>query len=260
MGGGTVKLYHGEALAVLREMPDASVDAVITDPPYSSGGAMRGDRVQPETTKYRGWSQNADGSSKKPAATYAGFTGDTRDQRGYLVWCSMWMTECQRILKPGGTFATFTDWRQLPTTTDAVQAAGLVWRAVAVWDKGIGRPVKGRFRNHVEYVVWATNGPHSNPQDVYPSTILRHSSPTSTRRIHLTEKPIDLIAELLTLTPGDGVVLDPFMGSGTTGVAAVQSGRDFIGVEMTEHYFDVAERRIKAAQDDGSQMALGANT
>lgn len=241
-----VTLYRGDALAVLRDLPDASVDAVITDPPYSSGGAMRGDRTQPTEKKYTGWSQNADGSSRAPTSAQVGFSGDTRDQRGYLVWSAMWMTECQRILKPGGTFATFTDWRQLPTTTDAVQAAGLVWRAIAVWDKGVGRPVKGRFRNHVEYVVWATNGPHSSPQEVYPSAILRHSSPSGARRIHLTEKPVGLVEELLTLTPAGGVVLDPFVGSGTTGVAALNTGREFIGVEMSAHYIDVAAQRLAA--------------
>jgi site-specific DNA-methyltransferase (adenine-specific) len=244
----TVELHHGEALAALRDLPSASVDAVITDPPYSSGGAMRGDRMAPTEQKYRGFSHSPT-ETRKPAVQYTGFTGDTRDQRGYLVWCSMWMTECQRVLKPGGTFAVFTDWRQLPTTTDAVQAAGLVWRAIAVWDKGVGRPVKGRFRNHVEYVVWATNGPHSDPQDVYPSTVLRHSSPTSRTRVHLTEKPVALIADLLTLTPAGCTVLDPFMGAGTTGVAAAESGRDFIGVELTEHYYAVAASRLAAIQE-----------
>ncbi|MAE64139.1 MAG: DNA methylase [Phycisphaeraceae bacterium] len=253
-------LHNAEALATLRELPTASVDAVITDPPYSSGGAMRGDRQQPAEKKYRGWSQNSDGSSKAPTSTYAGFTGDTRDQRGYLVWSSIWMTECQRILKPGGTFAVFTDWRQLPTTTDAVQAAGLVWRAVAVWDKGIGRPVKGRFRNHVEYVVWATNGPHSSPQDVYPSTVLRHTPPTSSRRVHLTEKPVGVISDLLTLIPAGSVVLDPFAGSATTGVAALEAGHRFIGVEMSEHYAEVSANRLRTVtqgcRDDGGQDAI----
>lgn len=253
-------LYMGDALAVLRELPDASVDAIVTDPPYSSGGMMRGDRQMPTEQKYTGWSQNADGSSRKPTTSFAGFTGDTRDQRGYLVWSAMWMTECQRILVPGGTFAVFTDWRQLPTTTDAVQAGGLVWRAVAVWDKGVGRPVKGRFRNHVEYVVWATNGPHTSPQEVYPSTVLRHSSPSSGQRVHLTEKPVGLVEELLTLTPAGCVVLDPFMGSGTTGVAAVKTGRAFIGVELTDHYFGIAQDRIRAASglldDDDPQAAI----
>lgn len=238
------ELHQGEALAVLRDMDTASVDAVVADPPYSSGGAFRGDRQAPTEQKYTGWSQNPDGSSRKPTQSLAGFTGDTRDQRGYLVWSTMWMTECQRILKPGGTLAVFTDWRQLPTTTDAVQAAGLVWRAIAVWDKGVGRPVKGRFRNHVEYIVWATNGPHSNPQDVYPPTVLRHTPPTSGKRVHLTEKPVGVIRDLLSLTPPGGVVLDPFMGSGTTGVAAIETGRSFVGVEMSDHYFTVAAKRL----------------
>lgn len=244
-------LYNAEALAILRQLPSASVDAVITDPPYSSGGAFRGDRQMPTEQKYTGWSQNEDGSSRKPTQNLAGFTGDTRDQRGYLVWSSIWMTECQRILKPGGTFAVFTDWRQLPTTTDAVQTAGLVWRAIVVWDKGVGRPVKGRFRNHVEYVVWATNGPHSNPQDAYPSTVLRHTPPTSGKRVHLTEKPVGVVTDLLTLVPASSVILDPFAGSCTTGVAAIEAGHRFIGSEMSEHYAEVGATRLRTCGQQG---------
>jgi site-specific DNA-methyltransferase (adenine-specific) len=261
MTAPTWTLHKGDALAVLREMPSASVDAVVTDPPYSSGGAFRGDRAQPAEAKYRGWSQNPDGSSRKPTTQYNGFTGDTRDQRGFLVWASLWMAECQRLLRPGGTFATFSDWRQLPTMTDAVQSGGLVWRALAVWDKGIGRPVRGRFRNHVEYIVWATNGPHTNPQSVYPPSILRHSPPGSRNRLHLTEKPVGVIDELLKLTPPGCAVLDPFVGSGTTGVACLATGRNFVGVELSDHYHAVASRRLtEAAQgyrDDGEQMAMG---
>jgi site-specific DNA-methyltransferase (adenine-specific) len=234
------KMHKGDALAVLRDLPDASVDAVITDPPYSSGGAMRGDRVAPADTKYVGFGNNT-------AGTYAGFSGDNRDQRGYLIWCTLWMTECQRILKPGGTFATFTDWRQLPTTTDAVQAGGLVWRAIAVWDKGIGRPMRGRFRSHIEFVVWATNGPHAGIEGTCLPSILRRSSPSAADRLHMTEKPVALIKDLLSITPPECVVLDPFAGSGTTGVAALNTGRQFIGVEITEHFHEMASARLAKA-------------
>jgi len=239
-------LHHGDALRVLADMPDASVDALITDPPYSSGGMVRGDRNQPTEQKYRGWSQNADGSSRAPTATYAGFTGDTRDQRGYAYWFALWAGECLRIAKPGAHFITFTDWRQLPTTTDAVQAAGWVWRGVAVWDKGIGRPMRGRFRNHVEYLIWATNGPVAE-EDCYLDSVFRVAPPRPNTRQHLTEKPVRLLRHLMPLVPQGGVVLDPFMGSGTTGVAALAEGRRFVGVEMTQHYYDVATRRIATA-------------
>ena len=240
----------GELLASL---PSGSVDAVITDPPYSSGGMVRGDRMQDTKQKYRGWSQNADGSSREPTADYEGFTGDNRDQRSYGYWFALWASECRRIAKPGATFLSFTDWRQLPTTTDAVQAGGWVWRAIAVWDKGIGRPMKGRFRNHVEYVVWSTNGPLSEPQDVYLSSVFRHTPPNADNREHLTEKPLALLREFMPLVPEGGTVLDPFMGSGTTGAAALIEGRKFIGVEMVEHYQQVAQRRILTAAGERVQ-------
>jgi site-specific DNA-methyltransferase (adenine-specific) len=254
-----VTLYMGDALAVLRDLPSRSVDGVITDPPYSSGGMLRGDRNLPTEQKYRGWSQNADGSSRPPTSTYEGFTGDTRDQRAYLTWFGIWAGECLRVAKPGAHFLTFTDWRQLPTTTDAVQVAGWVWRGLAVWDKGIGRPMRGRFRNHVEYLVWATNGPVAE-EDCYLSSVFNYAPPRPEAREHLTEKPTGLIVDLLPLVPSGGVVLDPFMGSGTTGVACMQGGRRFVGVEMTDHYAEVAARRIRTAQGqpipDGSQDAM----
>lgn len=240
-------LYKADALAVLAELPTGSVDALITDPPYSSGGMVRGDRMASTENKYRGWSQNSDGSSRKPEATYEGFTGDNRDQRSYGYWFSLWAGEARRVATPGASFLSFTDWRQLPTTTDAVQSAGWVWRGVAVWDKGIGRPMRGRFRNHVEYLVWSTNGPITDPEDIYLSSVFRHTPPTSTSRVHLTEKPVELLSEFMPLVPAGGVVLDPFAGSGTTGIAALAAGRRFIGVEMTEHYAEVAARRLSEA-------------
>ena len=66
------------------------------------------------------------------------------------------MAECGRVLRDGAPGLLFTDWRQLPLTTDALQCAGFTWRGVAVWDKTEGvRPQLGRFRNQAEYVVWA---------------------------------------------------------------------------------------------------------
>jgi len=147
----TATIIQGEALRILQTLPDASVDAVIT-PPYSSGGFSRDDKSKSTTEKYQ---QN--GTQRQ----YPDFQGDSRDQRSYLVWCSMWIEECTRILKPGGYFLAFTDWRQLPIMTDAVQCGGIIWRGLVVWDKGRGSraPHKGYFRHQAEYVVWGTKGP-----------------------------------------------------------------------------------------------------
>jgi site-specific DNA-methyltransferase (adenine-specific) len=207
------------------------------------------------SAKYKGWSHSPD-ETREPEAEYPEFTGDNRDQRGYLYWCALWLGECRRILRTGGVVMMFTDWRQLPTTTDAIQAGGLVWRGIVVWDKGIGRPVKGRFRNHVEYVCWGTHGPMSDVNDVYPSSVIRSTPPTHTNRVHRTEKPVELLDELLTITRPGGTVLDPFMGSGTTGVACVNTGKNFIGCEIDEGYFKIAERRIAAAQAARAELLI----
>lgn len=148
----SVTLYGGDCLAVLAALPDASVDAVITDPPYSSGGMVRGDRMNDTHSKYV---NNDSGSGNNLAA----FSGDNRDQRAYGYWCALWLGECLRVTKPGGTCLLFTDWRQLPVTTDALQAGGWVWRGIVPWAKPGARPQAGRFTATCEYVVWGSAGP-----------------------------------------------------------------------------------------------------
>lgn len=230
-------IFRGETLNVLHQFPDAVVDAVITDPPYSSGGMFRGDRTGDAAQKYVGWN----GSDKNQ---YGTFGGDSRDQRGYFAWCSLWLSECWRIAKPTAQMFVFTDWRQLPITTDAVQAGGWTWRGVVVWDKGVGRPMKGRFRNHLEYIVWASHGAMPEADDVYPSTLLQVATVPSDKRRHPTEKPVALIRELLSVCPEGGIVLDPFMGSGTTLEAAKYAGRLAVGIEIDSRYCEAGSRRL----------------
>jgi site-specific DNA-methyltransferase (adenine-specific) len=238
-----VQIFHGEALSVLETLPTASVAAFVADPPYSSGGLMRNDRQASPDEKYRGWTQVPGGGSRAPTSDTGTFSGDGRDQRSYAYWCALWLAQASRIAVAGAQLFQFTDWRQLPSTTDGVQAGGWIWRGVLVWDKGVGRPMRGRFRNHLEYVVWCSNGPMPEAEDIYPSTLLRHTPP-STDRVHLTQKPLSLVSELLTVAP-TGAVLDPFMGSGTTLRAAKDAGRKVIGIEIEERYCEIAAERCR---------------
>jgi len=237
------KVIAGDALKVLTSLPTESVDAVVTDPPYSSGGMVRGDRMASTRAKY----QSTDVQTEHPS-----FSGDNRDQRSFGYWCAMWLAECRRVTKPGGMLCVFTDWRQLPTTTDAVQAGGWVWRGIVPWDKVQARPVPGRFRAQAEYMVWATNGPRDmTPTDeaVYGGGVFRVTTTPTDDREHATQKPVELMRQVIEVVTKKGeTVLDPFAGSGSTGVACVMDGRKFIGIEMMDHFVEVASNRIKNAE------------
>jgi site-specific DNA-methyltransferase (adenine-specific) len=240
-------LHHGECLSILKTMDAASVDAVITDPPYSSGGFSRDDKNKTPDQKY---------TQTEAQGRFPDFSGDSRDQRSYMMWCSIWIDEAMRILKPGGYFMTFTDWRQYPVMSDAIQCGGVFWRGTVVWDKGRGAraPHKGYFRHQCEYILWGTKGKipiarHDGPFPGCFTVTVRQND-----KHHLTGKPTELMRELARPVPPGGVVLDPFMGSGSTGVAALLSGRSFIGIEREAAYVDIARRRLDGVAPFSANM------
>lgn len=239
-----ITIYHGEALDIIPHLPP--FDAIVTDPPYSSGGLHRSDRMSSTVSKY---------VSSGTAATRHEFSGDNRDQRGYLAWVSLWMSAALMRAKPGAVAALFTDWRQLPTTTDAFQAGGWVWRGVAVWDKTLkARPAAGQFTAQSEFIVWGTAGPTERRELGYQIPgVFSIAAPDTSMRDHITQKPIELMRWALQVVAPAGLVVDPFMGSGTTLRAARDTGRRAIGIELDERSCEVAANRL--AQ---SVMALGA--
>lgn len=251
----SAEIIQGDSLRVMQAMQPEGVDAIVTDPPYCSGGQFRSEIARPTTEKYGGWSQAADGSTCKPKASafYSAFSGDNKDGRVFLAWSREWMSEAFRVTRDGGYFAITTDWRQLPAVTDMMQFAGWTWRGLLVWDKKIGRPVRGRFRNHIEYVVWGSRGSFSGA-DVYASSLHSETPPNHRERTHTTEKTVGLMEFMMSVLPSGITVLDPFCGSGTTGVACINTGRHFIGVETEPAYAEIARRRIAEAQAQGDLL------
>ena len=227
-----ITIYHGDCMAILHDL--SGLGAVVTDPPYSSGGAFRGDRTQSTVAKY---------VQTGTAAYRPEFAGDNRDQRSFLVWCSMWMNAARMACEPGSPIAVFTDWRQLPTTTDAIQAAGWTWRGVAFWSKKFGRPTPGRFSNAGEYIAWGSNGPMPE-RDAYPPGVFECSPPSGKKKQHIAEKPLAVMSWVMGLVPPGATVLDPFMCSGTTLEAAKLAGCNAIGVEVDERNCEIAAKRL----------------
>lgn len=170
--------------------------------------------------------------------------GDTRDQRGFHFWSALWSAAALRACNAGAVACFFTDWRQLPISTDYLQAGGWVWRGVVPWVKTTYRPQMGRFGAVCEFVVWGSAGamPIERGVGCLPG-FFEYAYPSE--REHVTQKPEDLMADIVRIVPAGGLVLDPFMGSGTTGVAALRMGRRFVGIEFVEAHFETACRRLR---------------
>lgn len=230
-------LHQGDALLVLPSLEPESVDALITDPPYSSGGMFRGDKAVAPAKKY----QNTETVREFPE-----LLGDSRDQRAFEFWTMWWLLLAAQALRPGAAFGIFTDWRMIGSVIDAVQGAGLVYRGIIAWDKGMGvRPALGRPRPQAEFVVWGSKGPMSLERDAPVMRGVLAYPVTQADKHHLTGKPTPLMKELADLCVRGGVILDPFAGSGTTGVGALQSGRSFVGIELSAEYHAIAAARLQ---------------
>ncbi|GGY12625.1 DNA-methyltransferase [Pseudoduganella dura] len=228
------KLLQIDALDLARQLEPESIDMLLTDPPYSSGGLHVGDRAKDTTTKY---------IQTSTKTKYQDFACDNMDQRSWSFWCHAWLTEAERALKPGGLVVCFIDWRQLPTLTDVVQAAGFTLRGIAVWDKMAGRfrPRKGGFGQQAEFIVWASKG-KMLPHEVYLGGVF--ASRLSTQKQHLTEKPIDVARQIVRLVPPGGTLADFFAGCGTFLLAAKEAGLNWTGSEKNPVYHQLASQRL----------------
>ena len=178
-------------------------DGVITDPPYSSGGPER--QITARTAdKYT--------SLKRGANPLPDFDGDTMDARVWMGFMADVLRLARGLCVPGAVCCAFADWRRVPALADAFQRAGWYLRGVVVWDKTEGvRPQKGRFRQQAEFIVWGSNGALSTARDVpvLPG-VYRHPN-VCARKLHQTQKPLELMREICRIVPAGGTVLDPFL-------------------------------------------------
>jgi len=234
-----VTLYHGDARDVLPLLGRDAADIVLTDPPYSSGGAYRADRNKSTADKYQ--------HTRETTRTYAEFSGDNRDQRSFEKWASFWMADALEITRSGGVLACFIDWRNVACVIDAMQIGGWVYRGLVPWHKGVDqRPRKGWFRHNVEYIVFGSRGPLLTGADapgICADGVI-YCRINGTEKLHQTEKPVELSQEILGVRPDWRVLLDPFCGSGTSLVAAKNLGRKAIGIEIEEQFCEIAAERL----------------
>lgn len=223
------RLIFGETVTTLTRLSERGeqFEAIVTDPPYASGGLHLGTKSQSTREKY------IQSETKK---THHNFDGDARSQLGWMTWCSLWLNLCRGMLTPGAPVLMFCDWRQIGAAIAAMEAGGFVHRGVVPWDKKGGRPQPNGFRAQCEYIVVGSNGKRKGRDEdsVYLPGLFTHAAPPSQARRHQTQKPIELLVDLMRIVPAAGRVLDPFAGSGTTVHAAHQLGLKATAIEEQE--------------------------
>ncbi|MBQ1764317.1 MAG: site-specific DNA-methyltransferase [Aquincola sp.] len=232
---GNATLYRGDCLDAMRDEALPLVHHVITDPPYEAEAHTKGRRVG-------GKQENGQRSVEMAALDFAAMTPELRAEVSRLA-----ASVCR------GWLITFCQAEAVATWREAHEAAGAKYKRAKVWIKPDGAPQFTGDQPGMGYEsivaswcgkgrsVWRGGGRHG---------VFTHPQRDSNApKEHMTQKPVALMSELVGLfaNPAE-TILDPFMGSGTTGVAAVMAGRKFIGIERDERYFAVARRRIEEAQ------------
>lgn len=228
-----IDLRLGDCLEVMATLPDASVDAVVTDPPYLLGASSA--RVSAD--KVRPWASDIENAA---------------------YWYTQWYREAWRILKSTGCFWTFSNWHTLAVVQCAAAKSAIRVTSVLVWDKqwpGVGS-TRG-LRQYYELIALMAK-PEFTITDRSLGDIWQHKWSGHKPTGHPQEKPVDLALALMVRSelPPNSIVFDPFMGSGTTGVAALQGGFSFIGIEREPDYFKIAQDRIETAAAALHQLEL----
>jgi DNA modification methylase len=250
-GGAT--LYRGDCLEVMRQMPSGSVDLIFTSPPYNIGMTHSGRRQTLKKTKM--WRSADFGQG------YASYD-DARDPAEYIAWQKEILRECWRLLSPKG--AIF--YQHKPRIQNKLMTTPLDYnpdlplRQIVIWNRKGGNNFNQAFfvPAHEWIAVFAKPDFRLakggwNATDVWTINPERNNP-------HPAPFPVELPRTAIAATDAD-VIFDPFMGSGSTGVAAMQCGRKFIGIELEGSYLENARLRMEAEKsrlDDGGKEVMPA--
>lgn len=256
-------LIHGDCLEVMKMLADNSIDCVVTDCPYKiiAGGVRvvyedsdktdwsatdpkgvlgRGRRVVSDGTICSNkWVKR--GENDVPSAVKDGKMFEHND-----IEFSEWLPEVFRVLKPQTHCYIMVNGRNLARLQVEAEKAGFVFQNLKVWEKNNATPNKYYMQNG-EFILMLSKRPARNINNLGDKTIFRVPNIIG-NKLHPTQKPVELMKRLIRNSTNENeVVLDLFMGSGSTGVAAMHENRKFIGIEKEQDYFEIAKNRIESA-------------
>ena len=240
-----IDLHNGDCLEVMKSIANNSIDLVVTDCPYKivSGGCRKVDKGD-ETS----------GILNRRREKRTDWVDEVRTGKLFKhneIQFSEWLPDVYRILKDKSHCYIMVNSRNLAELQKQSEKVGFKFQNLLMWDKGNVTPNKW-YMQGFECILMLRKGGAKNINNLGSSNILKVPNIIG-NKTHPTEKPIDLMRILIeNSTQPNEVVLDPFMGSGSTMIACLNTNRKGIGIELDKHYFDVAQKRInehKAALD-----------
>lgn len=226
------QLFHGNSYTMIKELKknNIKVNHIITDPPYNISqcnnfSTMKNPR---KGVDFGEWDKSFD--------------------------LYNWISDYEQILDKNGSMIIFCSYRYISHIIDKLEDSGMNVKDILIWKKSnpMPRNINRRYVQDTEFAVWAVK---KNSKWIFNkpknSSYLRSCYETSTvsgkeRTSHPTQKSLKLMEQIIQVhTNKNDIILDPFMGSGTTGVAAIEEGRKFIGIELEEEYFNLTLDRMK---------------
>ena len=232
-----IDLRQGDCLEIMKDIPDKSIDLIVTDPPYQFRKEDNGGGGMLNTRKY-----------DKEIHTKLGSTN--------ILDCGItedFLEETKRLFKKGYNAVYFCNQQQLKMYIDFADKNKYRFN-ILVWNKTNPTPLcNNKYLDDLEFQVqikskdYKIGGNYKTKSKCYISQINKKDKQLYE---HPTIKPLDLVEKfIINHSNENDIILDPFMGSGTTGVACINTNRNFIGIELNEKYFNIAKERIEKAQN-----------
>lgn len=221
-----INLMQGDCLELMKTIPDGSVDLCVSDIPYKLTGGGKGDGA----------------NSKRPK-------GILRDNNQIVIVPRFedWLPELYRVMKNGSHIYLMCNFKNLNNLMNKTSDVGFKHINLLVWEKNNCTPSQFYMKN-CEYTLMMRKGASKYINDIGGSKTVHKFENIIGNKVHPTEKPIDLMEFYVKNSSNEGeMVLDMFMGSGSTGVACKNTSRNFIGIELDEKYFEIAKNRIESA-------------
>jgi site-specific DNA-methyltransferase (adenine-specific) len=223
-------LYEGDALILLPQIPDASIDLIVTDPPFAID-------FKAQRLNYNRTGGNVlEGYREVTSADYREFT-------------LRWMAEAARVLSPAGSMYVFSGWNRLRDILEGLDAAGFTTINHLIWKYQFGVFTKKKYVTSHYHILFVVKDPKRytfNKIDHYPEDVwVIQREYWKGQKKTPTKLPAEIVKKILSYSsnPGD-LVFDPFLGSGTVAVVAQREGRHFIGFEVVPEYCAFAQTFI----------------